>query len=171
MHAYYFKICTIHTLHQNIPFNVFFFHLCALNSVLWKTLRIWSLIFFPLENMKTARSWFSMYIQGRKCQSSNQERIEKNLLLVKFFFLQDQLFWQRAWYDTMYYVQLSVSKIFFWKMPTTWDTLPCNKCRPNQRDGERFMGINNLLEYLFFKRSAQIGNIWEQLFPYFWQNA
>ena len=83
LHAYLFMMCT---LHQNIPFYVLF-HLCALNSVLWKFLRfflVWSLIYFPLDYMKTTRSWFCMYSRGKNSKVQIKKKTDELFFIIFF---------------------------------------------------------------------------------------
>ena len=78
---------------------------------------IWSLIYFPLEYMKTTRSWFCVFSRGK----TSKFKSRKNRLKSTFshFFSTGPIILAKGmiWYN----VQLS--KIIFWKTPAIWDTL------------------------------------------------
>ena len=97
-------------LHKKNPFMSYF---------PFKFLRF--LIYFLLEYMKTTRSSFLVLhvFKGEKCQSSNQEKMGGNLLLVLFLFTRPIILAKGIiWYNA-----ISNFKNIFWKMPAIWDTL------------------------------------------------
>ena len=62
------------------------FHLCALNSVFWKFLRFFlDLKFDIFHPLNTNNKILVLHLfKGEKCQTSKQEKIGKNSLLVLF---------------------------------------------------------------------------------------
>ena len=93
LHAYF--LWCIHYI--KIFLFVYSFHLCALNSVLWKFLQfflIWNLIYLPLKYMKTASSWFWTYSRGRNFKFQIK-KIGENSLLGLFFFYRTYYFGKR----------------------------------------------------------------------------
>ena len=79
--------------------------MCFLNSVLWKFFMIlsWFEVWYvsPLNTWKQQDLGFAC-IQGVKLQIKKKS---KKIPFKSYFLLQDLLFWQKAWYDTMYNFQ------------------------------------------------------------------
>ena len=95
-------------LHQNIPFYDLFPFMCfkqcfMKDFIIFYCFEVWYIS--PLNTWKQQDLTLRVFM-GEKCKSSNEEKIGENPLLELFLFTcQDLLFWQKAWYDTMYNFQ------------------------------------------------------------------
>ena len=96
-----------------------FFHLYALNSVLWKFLRffldlklyMYTYIIYSLLNIWKQQNLGFACIQGGKTSKYKSRYKSEKIHFLSNFVLQDLLFWQKARYETMYNFQ----KYFFQK--------------------------------------------------------
>ena len=100
----FFIMCT---LHQTIPFYILFPFMCFKQCfmkvfMIFSWFEVWYIS--PLNTRKQKGLGFKI-IQGRKYQTSNQEKIGGNSLLLSYFFF---FFWEKSWYDTMYNFQIYI---------------------------------------------------------------
>ena len=118
MHDYFFMMCT---LHPNILFYILFLIMCFKQCFMkvftvFSWFEVWNVSPLKHENNKIL---VLHVFKGEKCQSSNQEKMGGNLLLVLFLFTRPIILAKGIiWYNA-----ISNFKNIFWKMPAIWDTL------------------------------------------------